>query len=516
GLHTFCSLLGLLNLDQHRQIKFIIAKINQRIRTGLQFQSFQKLDESMTSIFRILNDSETKLTKQMNEATRKCSSSLKKKDRVFKEIKLAMQKQTDMQRQQFKDLQLDLLEIKSIMQTMATEKYKTCSCFSSKECAKYSVEESNSTKRNFSKQFIDNGNGKESTQKGKDVKDEKDRERLSGFHDNPLEEHHNHGLVQVACRIYPVHSHTMDEKVAMNIENGINSLQNDGEQGKPWNVKMTENAETTMKHIDCNDGANMLDDLPHNACPEIWKGSLFPMKKQENFLHLSIEKQNSGKCKNLQNYGRQFDMEVSPKLSISNVLMSQTGRGLTNNTNCIKEGIQYNRMGTELSTSGGDSNICNILEPSQACEGLNLFDKGILREELGRNIDFRDILGNRFQDSLVNKHKRLNSITSEKERSNMEDHTYNCKRHHTKEQPSMEEKKTKQDENHVSAKHNHCPSRKRIKCQAAWLRRPSHRFNESEVESLISAVEKLGTGRWRDVKEMYFSTFMFRTAADLK
>uniref|UniRef100_A0A0A9F001 Uncharacterized protein n=1 Tax=Arundo donax TaxID=35708 RepID=A0A0A9F001_ARUDO len=45
------------------------------------------------------------------------------------------------------------------------------------------------------------------------------------------------------------------------------------------------------------------------------------------------------------------------------------------------------------------------------------------------------------------------------------------------------------------------------------IRRP---FSVSEVESLVLAVEKLGTGRWRDVKLRAFDNAKHRTYVDLK
>ncbi|XP_078179195.1 telomere repeat-binding protein 2-like [Carex rostrata] len=45
------------------------------------------------------------------------------------------------------------------------------------------------------------------------------------------------------------------------------------------------------------------------------------------------------------------------------------------------------------------------------------------------------------------------------------------------------------------------------------MRRP---FSVSEVEALVAAVEKLGTGRWRDVKIRAFDTAKHRTYVDLK
>ncbi|CAL5426729.1 unnamed protein product [Camellia sinensis] len=45
------------------------------------------------------------------------------------------------------------------------------------------------------------------------------------------------------------------------------------------------------------------------------------------------------------------------------------------------------------------------------------------------------------------------------------------------------------------------------------IRRP---FSVSEVEALVQAVEKLGTGRWRDVKLRAFDNAKHRTYVDLK
>ena len=45
------------------------------------------------------------------------------------------------------------------------------------------------------------------------------------------------------------------------------------------------------------------------------------------------------------------------------------------------------------------------------------------------------------------------------------------------------------------------------------VRRP---FSVLEVEALVHAVEKLGTGRWRDVKLRAFDQAKHRTYVDLK
>ncbi|GLJ38129.1 hypothetical protein SUGI_0776240 [Cryptomeria japonica] len=490
-----------------KQIKLIIAKIKQKIRARLNLKFFQKLDESMTSIFCILNELHTKLKKQRIDATRNCRSGLKKMERVCKQIEFAMQEQTDMQRQQFNALQFDILEIKSMMQTMATIKYKTCPCFSSeKECTKYSVADSKSMKRYSSNQQIGNENRKNSGQEGTDIKDDEFLEGFLGFQEISMQEHRIHGIQQVAGHISPVESCGMDEILEVINENEISSLQKGGETRKQWNAMLTDNAETTMPCIHCDDGTNVQDYMVSNACPpEIWKGNIFLVNKKEFTPHLSVEEQNSKKSMNLRNCG-----------SISNFLLPQTSRGSINDIDCNKENFQYNGLGTELSSSAEHYNRCDITEPSQAHECMNEFDKDIFRGEMGKDTDLMDILGNRLPESPVNKDKVLNSNTAEKQRSNTAEHAYAFKELYTEEQPSMKEKKTRLDDLHLSAKKNHCPSRKGVKCQASWLRRPSHRFNEFEVECLVCAVEKFGTGRWRDIKEMYFSTFKFRTATDLK
>ncbi|XP_058211888.1 telomere repeat-binding protein 5-like isoform X2 [Rhododendron vialii] len=59
------------------------------------------------------------------------------------------------------------------------------------------------------------------------------------------------------------------------------------------------------------------------------------------------------------------------------------------------------------------------------------------------------------------------------------------------------------------------PARKSKRSEAAQrrIRRP---FSVSEVEALVQAVEKLGTGRWRDVKLRAFDNAKHRTYVDLK
>ncbi|CAI9774625.1 unnamed protein product [Fraxinus pennsylvanica] len=59
------------------------------------------------------------------------------------------------------------------------------------------------------------------------------------------------------------------------------------------------------------------------------------------------------------------------------------------------------------------------------------------------------------------------------------------------------------------------PMRKSKQSESAQrrMRRP---FTVSEVEALVHAVEKLGTGRWRDVKQRAFDNAEHRTYVDLK
>ncbi|KAI3450375.1 hypothetical protein Pfo_007040 [Paulownia fortunei] len=59
------------------------------------------------------------------------------------------------------------------------------------------------------------------------------------------------------------------------------------------------------------------------------------------------------------------------------------------------------------------------------------------------------------------------------------------------------------------------PLRKSKRCESAQrrIRRP---FTVAEVEALVQAVEKLGTGRWRDVKLRAFDSAKHRTYVDLK
>ncbi|CAH9129155.1 unnamed protein product [Cuscuta epithymum] len=54
---------------------------------------------------------------------------------------------------------------------------------------------------------------------------------------------------------------------------------------------------------------------------------------------------------------------------------------------------------------------------------------------------------------------------------------------------------------------------KRSETAQRRIRRP---FSVSEVEALVQAVEKLGTGRWRDVKLRAFDNAKHRTYVDLK
>ncbi|KAL9322888.1 hypothetical protein ACSQ67_010941 [Phaseolus vulgaris] len=54
---------------------------------------------------------------------------------------------------------------------------------------------------------------------------------------------------------------------------------------------------------------------------------------------------------------------------------------------------------------------------------------------------------------------------------------------------------------------------KRTEIAQRRIRRP---FSVAEVEALVQAVEKLGTGRWRDVKLRAFDNAKHRTYVDLK
>ncbi|XP_074289990.1 telomere repeat-binding protein 2-like [Silene latifolia] len=64
----------------------------------------------------------------------------------------------------------------------------------------------------------------------------------------------------------------------------------------------------------------------------------------------------------------------------------------------------------------------------------------------------------------------------------------------------------------LSMVHPHLKS----KCSDMGPRRIRRPFSVSEVEALVLAVEKLGTGRWRDVKILAFDNVKHRTYVDLK
>ncbi|CAA0824822.1 Telomere repeat-binding protein 2 [Striga hermonthica] len=57
---------------------------------------------------------------------------------------------------------------------------------------------------------------------------------------------------------------------------------------------------------------------------------------------------------------------------------------------------------------------------------------------------------------------------------------------------------------------------RKSKCSESGQRRIRRPFTVAEVEALVQAVEKLGTGRWRDVKLRAFDTAKHRTYVDLK
>lgn len=60
------------------------------------------------------------------------------------------------------------------------------------------------------------------------------------------------------------------------------------------------------------------------------------------------------------------------------------------------------------------------------------------------------------------------------------------------------------------------PTHRNSKQSEAAQRRIRRPFSVSEVEALVQAVEKLGTGRWRDVKIRAFDNAKHRTYVDLK
>ncbi|KAL6565072.1 hypothetical protein OROMI_016522 [Orobanche minor] len=60
------------------------------------------------------------------------------------------------------------------------------------------------------------------------------------------------------------------------------------------------------------------------------------------------------------------------------------------------------------------------------------------------------------------------------------------------------------------------PLRKSKRSESTAQRRIRRPFTVSEVEALVQAVEKLGTGRWRDVKLRAFDSAKHRTYVDLK
>ncbi|KAL9688165.1 hypothetical protein QQ045_032580 [Rhodiola kirilowii] len=60
------------------------------------------------------------------------------------------------------------------------------------------------------------------------------------------------------------------------------------------------------------------------------------------------------------------------------------------------------------------------------------------------------------------------------------------------------------------------PINSKSKQSEAARRRIRRPFSVSEVEALVQAVEKLGTGRWRDVKLQAFENAKHRTYVDLK
>ena len=108
----------------------------------------------------------------------------------------------------------------------------------------------------------------------------------------------------------------------------------------------------------------------------------------------------------------------------------------------------------------------------------------------------KDIPGNIISDCVQNKDACLNSNNYETLTSNMGENTNAFGEKQTKKQTRMKKRKAQPDLEQVPTNGKHHPAKKKFESQAACLRRPSHRFHESEVECLIAAVEKFGAGRY--------------------
>lgn len=312
--------------------------------------------------------------------------------------------------------------------------------------------------------------------------------------------------------------------VEIKIQNELHSLQEVCEAGEPEVGNEKENPSIDMPYMGCNDGADIQDNLSQedndgdNASPSKAQRRNFNLKtKPKKFdLCMPAQEQESTKCENENNYGTQCNIKVSPRIVRSNLSFSQTMSRSKNKTKHNKQGTLYNRMDTKLSSSVGNCNRCDLADLPQTNEGMNQFDKGIRREQNWEDRDPKDIPGNRFSDCVQKKDVSLNSNDYEKQISNKAENTNAFGEQQTEEHTSMKKRKSQPDPKQIPTNGKHHPAKKKVKSQAAWLRRPSHRFHEYEVECLIAAVEKFGTGRWKDIKEKYFSTFQFRTAADLK
>lgn len=108
----------------------MVGRIKRRIEAKINVISFQKLNETVSPVFRSLNDLEKRITKQINQAAWNHNSRLKNMERalqeqLLQEIKLLVHQDGHIQRQQFKDLHSDIMAIKTTLKAMAREK---CQC----------------------------------------------------------------------------------------------------------------------------------------------------------------------------------------------------------------------------------------------------------------------------------------------------------------------------------------------------------------------------------------------------
>eukprot|EP01018_Ginkgo_biloba_P000540 Gb_17491 [translate_table: standard] len=531
-----------VSVDRH--IRSIVARGKRRMKARISMKSFQKLDQALAPVYHSLNDLEAKITKRIDDATWNHNKRIKElkqglqgnqwklvfnnlRTTYFQEIKVAVQQEGDMQRQQSEDLHSALKDIKSTIQTMASAKPKTCThCSSEKKYSKHSVKESTRRTSSSSAKEVDNGFAKQSFQECKDsIKPGKNVKQLTsdGVHEKLFQKHHLRDLGQMPCCNFScsdVHSHSIDDNVVVKVQSIRQPFPITSKTREPCSGEKRENPDINKPCIDNNEVCGILHILPQeealggNVCLlGTTQESYFLKNNLEKCLSMTTDEQDFKKCENVSKCGIQSIKEVSPRIRNPNTYSFQIGGSLANITDCNKQNTKCNRMGIELSRVERNYKEFNATDLPKAYEGINQVNKnGILGRETWEDRNWENSWGNRYSNCLASKDESLNLDESKKQTSNKVKNTNAFGEH----QARMKERKTQLDATQIPTNDKRNPAGKRVKSRAPLLRRPSNRFSESEVECLIAAVEKFGVGGWRDIKEMYFSTFQHHTAADLK